>query len=572
MHPILASLPILALIAAMTVRAPRARLPLPAHIALPAAAVLALLLQSLAGPPADGVRVLAARVVEGLLTALMPLAIVFGAVLLFRSLAASGAMAAITARLERAVPDAVLRVVLIAWSFSYLVEGLTGFGTPAALAAPLLVGLGFPPVRAAAACLVMNTVPVVFGAVGMPVWFGLGELDLSVVQIRSIATTAAILQCVAAPVVVALALRLLFPWSDLRRRALPIAAVVAATLVPSTITAFFSVEFPTIVGGVCALAAAFAAGVLVRTRDRAATNAVPKPSMPLWRAAFPLVATVLLLAVTRIEPLRLRALLNAETPAARLALGPLGEFSVSAALVARLDDILGAGISWSMPLLYVPFIIPFVVVVIASAPVVGLSARRTGTVAANAARSLALPAVALAGALVFVKLMMHGGAASSVVAIGRALADGVALIHGPLWLGAAPLVGALGSFFSGSATVSNLTFAPVQAEIAEQLGLDLPRVLALQAVGAAMGNMVCVHNIVAVAAVLGLTAGSTPRGVRPSPAPPEPPRSSRPDSAPTSSTTQPQEDPVAAILRLNALPLAAFAAVAAATAAFLADF
>ena len=66
------------------------------------------------------------------------------------------------------------------------------------------------------------------------------------------------------------------------------------------------------------------------------------------------------------------------------------------------------------------------------------------------------------------------------------------------------LLGALGSFFSGSATISNLTFAGIQHAIAEQLSLPLQVVLALQSVGAAMGNMVCINNIVAVTAILGL--------------------------------------------------------------------
>ena len=62
----------------------------------------------------------------------------------------------------------------------------------------------------------------------------------------------------------------------------------------------------------------------------------------------------------------------------------------------------------------------------------------------------------------------------------------------------------MGSFFAGSATVSNLTFAGIQSSIAERLGVDLSIVMSLQAVGGAMGNMACIHNIVAVCAVLGL--------------------------------------------------------------------
>lgn len=548
MHPILASLPIIALVLTMAVRAPRIGLPLPASVALPGAAAAALALQILAGRDA-GAAVLTARVIEGLLTALMPLAIVFGAVVLFRTLVASGAMAVITSRLERSAPDPVVRVLLIGWSFSYLVEGLSGFGTPAALAAPLLVGMGFPPVRAAAACLAMNTVPVVFGAVGTPIWFGLDALALGDDEMRSVRILAALMQCAIAPVIVVSALRMLFPWSEIRARALAIGGVVLCTVGPSTAVATVSSEFPSIIGGVAGLAAAFVAGRFVRRGIAAHGPRGATPALSIGRAAFPLVATVFLLAATRIEPLGLRELLNAQSPSLSVDLGAMGEFFISAALVVGLDGIVGTDIAWQMPMLYVPFIIPFLVVSLASAPLLRMSIGGTARVWRDAAGSLGTAAIALAGALVFVKLMMHGGDHAPVVLIGRALADGVGAVHGSLWIAGAPLVGALGSFFSGSATVSNLTFGAVQQEIAVQLGLHPPRVLALQAVGAAIGNMVCVHNMVAVAAVLGLSR----RG-------------------PTTDTQaalvrQAADDPIATMLRLNFLPLAAAAAVAALTAA-----
>jgi lactate permease len=110
------------------------------------------------------------------------------------------------------------------------------------------------------------------------------------------------------------------------------------------------------------------------------------------------------------------------------------------------------------------------------------------------------PLFALLGALIFVNLMMLGEEQSAVSLIGRHMAD----LAGNNWPFFAPLLGALGSFFSGSATISNLTFAGIQYAIAEQLSLPLSVVLALQSVGAAMGNMVCINNIVAVTAILGL--------------------------------------------------------------------
>ncbi len=506
MHPLLASIPIIGLIIAMTVRMPRLMLPLPAHIALPSAAAAALAIQSLAARDADAI-LLTARVIEGLLTSLMPLSIVFGAIVLFQTIRASGALDSITTALARSAPDPVMRVVLIAWSFSYLVEGLSGFGTPAALAAPLLVGMGFPPIRAAAACLVMNTVPVVFGAVGMPIWFGLEPAGLTDEEFRAIRLDAALLQCVVAPVIVAWGLALLFPWSELRRRVIPIGVVVMSTVGTSAAVALMSTEFPSIAGGAASLAVAFAVCRFVgRTKTlNCKSPTPPAPSLSIWRSIVPLLFTVALLAATRIEPLGLKGLFNADSPSTSLDLGAAGVVSISASLVTRVDAIMGTSISWTMPLLYVPFIIPFLVVSLASAPVLRLSARETARVWSHSARGMLLPTIALSGALVFVKLMMHGADEAPVVVIGGALADAVVSVHGPLWFGGAPLVGVLGSFFSGSATISNLTFSTVQAQIADGLSLSQTRVLALQSIGAAIGNMACIHNIVAVVAVLGLS-------------------------------------------------------------------
>ena len=84
--------------------------------------------------------------------------------------------------------------------------------------------------------------------------------------------------------------------------------------------------------------------------------------------------------------------------------------------------------------------------------------------------------------------------------IGRTFAT----IMGKSWPFFAPLLGALGAFFAGSATVSNLTFAAIQDSIARTLDFDRTSILALQSVGAAMGNMVAISNIVAVSSILGL--------------------------------------------------------------------
>jgi lactate permease len=104
------------------------------------------------------------------------------------------------------------------------------------------------------------------------------------------------------------------------------------------------------------------------------------------------------------------------------------------------------------------------------------------------------------GALIMVQLMTLGGDRAQTMIIGRTLAA----VTGKGWPFFAPVLGALGAFFAGSATVSNLTFAGIQDSIARTLGFDRTSILALQSIGAAMGNMVALSNIVAVTSILGL--------------------------------------------------------------------
>jgi len=77
-------------------------------------------------------------------------------------------------------------------------------------------------------------------------------------------------------------------------------------------------------------------------------------------------------------------------------------------------------------------------------------------------------------------------------------------LTGKIWYLVAPIVGVLGTFISGSNTVSNIMFGAFQLNTAYEIGLPVFSILALQAVGGAAGNMICIHNIVAVLTIVGL--------------------------------------------------------------------
>src|ERR1700676_1122243 len=95
--------------------------------------------------------------------------IVFTAILLYRMTVETGKFEIIKGSIASLTGDQRLQALLIAFAFSAFIEGAAGFGTPVAVAAAMLTGLGFSPFYAAAICLLANTSPVAFGSIGIPV-------------------------------------------------------------------------------------------------------------------------------------------------------------------------------------------------------------------------------------------------------------------------------------------------------------------------------------------------------------------------------------------------------------------
>src|SRR5277367_3264394 len=107
--------------------------------------------------------------VHGAAFGLFPISwIVFWAIALFRVTEVTGKFEIIKHSVSRLTPDIRLQALLIAFAFGAFLEGAAGFGTPVAIAATMLTGLGFKPFRASALCLLANTSPVAFGSIAIP--------------------------------------------------------------------------------------------------------------------------------------------------------------------------------------------------------------------------------------------------------------------------------------------------------------------------------------------------------------------------------------------------------------------
>jgi len=356
----------------------------------------------------------------------------------------------------------------------------------------------------------MNSVPTTFGAVGTPMWFGFSQVPLSPSEILSVSWKSALVHSVAALVVPVIALRSMVGWAQTRQNLLYVYLSILSCVLPSLALSRFNYEFPSLVGGAIGLClsvlmARYQLGLAphARRRDASEHEVANGPSTDHHepaRAIAPYLMLIAVLILTRVRFLPIRAWLNAELPRLTLDWGSLGIFSVSVALVFRLEAIFGTSSTWSYSALFVPALIPFVVVVLLSIPLLRIDRHMLKSAMEDTIRRLRSPSVTLVGALIMVQLMTLGDDRAQTTIMGRTFAD----VMGKSWPFFAPVLGALGAFFAGSATVANLTFAGIQDSIARTLGFDRTSILALQSVGAAMGNMVAISNIVAVNSILGL--------------------------------------------------------------------
>ena len=159
---VIAALPIVTLLFLLGVRRK------PAWIASLLALVVALVVALFAYKLPPGMTFSAAAYGAGF--GLFPISwIVLWAITLYRVTVETGKFEIIKSSMGNLTSDARLQALLIAFAFGAFVEGAAGFGTPVAVAAAMLVGLGFSPFYASALCLVANTAPVAFGSIGIPV-------------------------------------------------------------------------------------------------------------------------------------------------------------------------------------------------------------------------------------------------------------------------------------------------------------------------------------------------------------------------------------------------------------------
>ncbi|GAA1773379.1 L-lactate permease [Kocuria aegyptia] len=469
-----------------------------------------------------------AATLEGLIVAATMLYIVFAALLLLSTLTVGGAMATIRAGFNSISADRRVQAIIIGWLFGSFIEGVSGFGTTAAVVAPLLLAMGFPAMAAVMVGLIVQSTPVSFGAVGTPILVGVANglggdpavaervsvLGLTMPEfINSIGFYTAAMHGIVGILIPLILVTLLTGFFGPERRfrdglavwPFAVYASLAMTVPYVLVARFLGPEFPSMFGGLIGLS------LVMFTSSRGFL--MPKDTFGFgprsawshrWMGTLePAEATDVSTHMSVVRAWAPYAVMAALLVASRV-ITPLKEFLTGLAL--PFEDILGTGITTTVQ----PFYLPGFVLILASLfayAVHRMTGRQIAETFKVSGRQLAGTAAALLFAVPLVRVLIQSGPAlndSGLSSMPVTLAEGAAAISGSSWPVIAPWIGALGAFVAGSNTVSNLTFSQFQFSTGARIGVPPELVVSAQAVGGAGGNPIAIHNIVAASATVGL--------------------------------------------------------------------
>lgn len=484
-----------------------------------------------------GVLEIGAQTIAGFLSAFETLCIIFGAILLMNVLKQSGAMASINRVFSNITKDARIQAVIVGYVFAGFIEGAAGFGTPAALAAPILISLGFPPLAAASVCLIYNSTPVCPGPVGVPTLTASSTVSAAVQNLGGdpdkfttmLTRWTCLPHMIGGFAIIILGLCILCKVFGKNRSLKDVVPAIPFCLFTGVVVGAIYLTMAWFTGPELVSMVAFLGAMPILIFAAKKGFLMPKEvwtfdGMEQWgeaswmssqkvalskdkgmsavKAWMPYVIIGIILVLTRVASFGLKPILN-EDP-----------------FILHIDNILGfETINWDFKFLYNPGIMPFMLIALVTIFFHKMSKSEAKTAVCDSVKQISGAAIALLFGVAMVNLYRFTcnpeigqavvGASytgeftyansSMLYTMARALAD---IFQGAYFI-VAPIIGVLGAFMSGSCTVSNTLFASLQFETASLLLMPQVLIVALQNMGGAIGNMVCVNNIVSVCATTG---------------------------------------------------------------------
>lgn len=437
------------------------------------------------------VRLIVASVGYGAAFGLFPIGwIVFGAILLYNISVRAGQFEILQRSLSALTSDRRMQALMIAFAFGAFLEGAAGFGAPVAIAASMLVSLGFAPFEAAAVCLIANTAPVAFGSIGIPL------ATLATVTGLPLARLSAAVGRICAPIsclIPAYLVAVLGGWRGLRGVLIPaLACGIAFGGTQFVVSNWIGPELTDILASLAAMATLI---VLERVsgRERQPTGLEPRVILKAWMP-YALLVTFILLWGFRPVQMELRRLsISFPWPALHNRIErvpPVARAASPYAAIYVFDWLSAAGTACLLA-------------AIASAVALRLPARAFLETLRKTGRQL-LPAEAtIAMVLALAFLMNYSGATGT---LGLAFAG-----TGRAFPFFSAMLGWLGVFLTGSDTSSNALFGNLQVVSAHRLGIDPILMAAANSTGGVMGKMISLTSIAVAAAATSRGTKHDPR-------------------------------------------------------------
>ena len=419
--------------------------------------------------------------------------IVTGAIFLYNVSVVSGQFNIIKNFMASVTNDRRLQALLIAFSFGSFLEGAAGFGSPVAITAAMLVGLGFNPLYAAGICLIANTAPVAFGSIGIPITVaaqvsGLPEMAISQMVGRTLPFLSAL---------VPFYIVLIMCGFRKTMEVLPAILVsgISFALVQFITSNYLSPMLPDILSGVVSILSLmlllkyWKPASIWRFREESEQTietAHSHPARQIIRAWSPYIIMTIMVIGWGIQPVK--DYLNS--------IGQLKFFLPGLQNAIAKPD--------GSPLSIKPFTFNYlsnagsaiILAALISLPLTGMGIRKLKQAGMLTAAQMKFPVITIAAVVAFAFIVNNAGMSTTMA---LALAG-----TGILFPFFSPILGWLGVFLTGSDTSSNALFCKLQHTSATAIGIDPVITVAANVSGGVTAKMISPQSIAIGAAAVGL--------------------------------------------------------------------
>ncbi len=414
---------------------------------------------------------------EGAATAIWPIIIVIiGAVFTYNLSVYTKNMEKIKNMLSTVTTDKRILVLILAWAFGGFLEAVAGFGTSVAIPASIMSGLGFDPVFAAIICLMANTTPTAFGAIGLPI-----TTLAKVANIKVLPLSYAVSLQLALLIIVVPFILIMITGKSIKA----VKGVIPITLIsglgfalPQVLAAkYLGAELPAIIGSIVSLgltiivAKVFYKETAVKSNKHITVKEVILAWLPFILVFFFIIFTSSLFPVIS---------------------KPMSKIQTT------IQIYIGPG---AKPDTFMWLDTPGTLIIIATfigGLIQGAKFNEILKVLIDTIKQMSKTSVTIIAIIALAKVMSYCGMIKSI-------ADVLVTITGPYYPLIAPLIGALGTFVTGSDTSANILFGGLQVAAANKLSMSPYWLAASNTCGATAGKMISPQSIAVAAAATGIS-------------------------------------------------------------------